>query len=156
MESMGICVVPCGGKRSLDRPTVVFRELGIPTYVIWDNDNGTRDAGSEDNRYLLRLVDAAEQDWPVGVWDTHAALDGNLERVLKREISEEALEALFRDRREEFGMKRDRARKNPFILRLIIKDADAKGLRSRTLSKIVNAIVQIHPMHRDRSRELEP
>ena len=155
MESMGICVVPCGGKRSLDRPTVVFRELGIPTYVIWDNDNGTRDARPEDNRHLLRLVDAEEQDWPAGVWDTHAALDGNLERVLKREIPEGAFEALLSDRRDEFGMKRARARKNPFILRSIIKDANAKGLRSRTLSEIVNAIVQVHPMHGDRSRELE-
>ena len=149
MESMGICVVPCGGKRSLDRPTVVFRELGIPTYVVWDNDNGSRNARPEDNRHLLRLVEAEEQDWPAGVWDTHAALDGNLERVLKREISEGVFEDLLSDRRDEFGMKKNRARKNPFILRSIIRDANAKGLRSRTLSDIVNAIVQIHPMHGD-------
>ena len=106
MESMGICVVPCGGKRSLDRPTVVFRELGIPTYVIWDNDNGSRNARPEDNRHLLRLVEAEEQDWPAGVWDTHAALDGNLERVLKREISGGVFEDLLSDRRDEFGMKK--------------------------------------------------
>ncbi len=149
MESMGICVVPCGGKRSLDRPTVVFRELGIPTYVIWDNDNGTRDARAEENRHLLRLVEAEEQDWPAGVWDTHAALDGNLERVLKREISEAVFEDLLSDRRDEFGMKKKQAQKNPFILRSIIRAANAKGLRSRTLSNIVNAIVRIHPMHGD-------
>lgn len=149
MESMGICVVPCGGKRSLDRPTVVFRELGIPTYVIWDNDNGTRDARPEENRHLLRLVKAEEQDWPAGVWDTYAALDGNLERVLKREISEGVFEDLLSDRRDEFGMKKKQAQKNPFILRSIIRDANARGLRSRTLSDIVNAIVQIHPMHGD-------
>ena len=147
LESMGICVVPCRGKRSLDRPTVVFRELGIPTYVIWDNDDGNRDARPEDNRHLLRLVGAEEQDWPAGVWDTHAALDGNLEQVLEREISEEAFEALLSERRNEFGMRSDQARKNPFILRSIIRDANAKGLRSCTLSKIVNAIVQIHPLH---------
>ncbi|MCE2455976.1 MAG: ATP-dependent endonuclease [Gemmatimonadetes bacterium] len=156
MESMGICVVPCGGKRSLDRPTVVFRELGIPTYVIWDNDNGSRDARPGDNRHLLRLVEAEEQDWPAGVWDTHAALDGNLERVLKREISERVFEDLLSDRRDEFGMKKKQALKNPFILRSIIRDAHAKGLRSRTLSDIVNAIVQIHPMHGDRGREFGP
>ncbi len=149
MESMGICIVPCRGKRSLDRPTVVFRELGIPTYVIWDNDSGNRNARPEDNRHLLRLVEAEEQDWPVGVWDTHAALDGNLERVLKREISERDFEALLSDRRSEFGMRKKRARKNPFILRSIIRDASAKGLRSRTLSEIVNAIIRIHPMHGD-------
>lgn len=149
MESMGICVVPCRGKRSLDRPAVVFRELGIPTYVIWDNDKGSRDPRPEDNRHLLRLVDAEEEDWPAGVWGTHAALDGNLERVLEREISEETFMALLSNRGNEFGMKRDQARKNPFVLRSIIQDANAKGLRSRTLSNIVNAIVQIHPMRGD-------
>ena len=149
MESMGICVVPCRGKLNLDRPTVVFRELGIATYVMWDNDNHTRKPKPEQNRDLLRLVNAEEQDWPVGVWDTHAALDGNLERVLKREISEGAFEALLRARRDEFEMTKDQAEKNPFVLRSIIKDANAKGLRSRTLSEIVNAIIQIHPMHGD-------
>lgn len=147
MESMGICVVPCGGKQNLDRPTVVFRELGIPTYVIWDNDEGTRDARPEDNKYLLRLVEAEEHDWPVGVWDTHAALDGNLERVLEKEISVDVFNALLSDRQEEFGMKKERARKNPFILGSIIKDAKAEGRQSRTLSKIVNAIIQIHSLH---------
>ena len=87
----------------------------------------------------------------MGVWDTHAALDGNLERVLEREISEGTYKALLSDRGDEFGMKRAQARKNPFILRSIIQDANAKGLRSRTLSEIVKAIIQIHPMHADRS-----
>ena len=147
LESMGICVVPCRGKPSLDRPSVVFRELGIPTYVIWDNDKGNANARPETNRRLLRLVGAKEQDWPAGVWDTHAVLDGNLEQVLKRETSEKNFEDLLNDRRNEFDMCKERARKNPFILSLIIRDADAKGLRSCTLSKIVKAIVQLHFMH---------
>lgn len=147
LESMGICIVPCGGKQNLDRPTVVFRELGIPTYVIWDNDKGGKDARPEDNRYLLRLVRSKEQeqDWPVGVWDTHAALDGNLERVLEREISKEVFEALLSDRQREFGMKKKQARKNPFILGSIINDAKAEGRQSHTLSNIVNAIVRSIP-----------
>lgn len=146
MESMGICVVPCGGKRNLDRPTIVFRELGIPTYVIWDNDKGNGDPRPEENRYLLRLVGAQDQDWPEGVWATHAVLDGNLERVLKREISDKVFEALLGDRQKEFGMKKTQAQKNPFILSAIIRDANAKGQSSRTLSDIVNAIIQIHPL----------
>lgn len=147
LESMGVCIVPCGGKQNLDRPTVVFRELGIPTYVIWDNDKDSNDARPEDNKYLLRLVRSREQeqDWPVGVWDTHAALDGNLERVLEREISKEVFKALLSDRQKEFGMKKKQARKNPFILGSIINDAMAEGRRSRTLSCIVNAVVRLIP-----------
>ena len=146
MESMGICVVPCRGKRNLDRPTVVFRELGIPTYVIWDNDDGNGDSKpKKDNRYLLRLVGAGEEDWPAGVWGTHAALDGNLECVLKREISEEVFNDLISDRRNEFGIKKDQALKNSFILRTVIRDADEAGQRSNTLSKIVNSIVRLIP-----------
>src|SRR5207245_4288685 len=37
-DSLGVSVIPCGGKGSLDRPAVIFRELGIPVYVVWDGD----------------------------------------------------------------------------------------------------------------------
>ncbi len=40
LEALGVCVVPCGGKHSMDRPAVVFQSLGIETYLVWDNDRG--------------------------------------------------------------------------------------------------------------------
>ena len=149
LESMGICIVPCRGKSNLDRPAIVFRELGIPTYLIWDNDEDVDDAKPEDNRRLLRLLGAAEEDWPAGVWSTHACLKGNLENVLRREIGEELFDELLEVKRNEFEMKKKRARKNPYILRTIIETADSRGESSGMLMCIVEKILQIHPTSRE-------
>lgn len=43
-EAAGIALLSAEGKENLDRPLVVFRSLGIPTYVIWDCDEGTNNA----------------------------------------------------------------------------------------------------------------
>lgn len=69
METMGISIIPCMGKNNLDRPTSIFRSLGIPTYTIWDSDcqKGTASKQSkskESNHRLLRLCGASVEDWP--------------------------------------------------------------------------------------------
>ncbi len=56
-ESIGISVIPCMGKRNLDRPITIFRKLQIPVYAIWDGDYGTKGANAEDNHRLLRLFE---------------------------------------------------------------------------------------------------
>jgi predicted ATP-dependent endonuclease of OLD family len=38
LESDGCSVIPCGGKKSLDRPALIFREVGIPVFIVWDGD----------------------------------------------------------------------------------------------------------------------
>ena len=43
---LGIVIVPAGGKNNLDRPTLIFRGLSIPTYFIFDAD--VRSKGNED------------------------------------------------------------------------------------------------------------
>ena len=68
-DGLGITVIPCSGKSSIDRPLLIFRQLGISVYVVWDGDYGGNDAKPEDNRYLLRLLGKPEQDWPEFVGD---------------------------------------------------------------------------------------
>ena len=71
-DGLGITVIPCSGKSSIDRPLIIFRQLGISVYVVWDGDHGGNDAKPEDNRYLLRLLGKPEQDWPEFVGDSSA------------------------------------------------------------------------------------
>ncbi len=37
-EAAGIAILSTEGKANLDRPYVIFRELGIPTFMLWDCD----------------------------------------------------------------------------------------------------------------------
>lgn len=141
LESMGICVVPCMSKNNLDRPAIVFRNLGIRTYLVWDNDKNVQDPNPEENKRLLRLMGATEEDWPTGVLETHACLDCNLECTLRREISDDVFDSLLDQARSEFRMKKDQALKNPFVLRKVIEGAAKQGHSSSTLKAIVAKIV---------------
>lgn len=141
LASIGVCVVPCMGKNNLDRPAIVFKNLGIQTYLVWDNDRQVQNPNPEENKRLLRLVGAPEEDWPSGVWDTHACLDGNLEHTLRQEISEAVFDTLLDQVRSEFWMKRNQALKNPFVLHRVIEEADKQKHTSSTLKAIVEKIV---------------
>ena len=148
-EALGICVVPCGGKNSLDRPALVFREFGIPTYVVWDNDCGADERNANEhkkaNRRLLRLMGAVEEDWPSGVAETHACVDGNLESTLRREITDKIWNEWLHRWSRDLSMEAGQGKKNAEVLRRVIKEAANQGYRSETLEGIVDAVLQMHP-----------
>ncbi|MCY3992086.1 MAG: ATP-dependent endonuclease [Caldilineaceae bacterium] len=79
-DGMGIAVIPCFGKSSIDRPLVIFRQLGISVYVVWDGDRGGNNSELEVNKRLLRLLRKPEQDWPHFVSESSACFKVNLER----------------------------------------------------------------------------
>lgn len=148
LEAKGICVIPCRGKAHMHRPAVIFKNLEIPTYLIWDNDSNCKPNEKEQNRNLnrrlLKLVEATETDWPTGVWDTHSCLDGNLEKTLSAEMSE----SVFLHHRDnllgEFNMRADRGgKKNPYVLRRVVEEAGEEGHVSETLNNIVSRIVGV-------------
>lgn len=143
LESMGISVIPCMGKNNMDRPAIVFRQFEICTFLIWDNDKERRDAKPEENRRLLRLVGAAEEDWPVCIRSTHACLDHNLEYVLRKELPGGIYDHLLDEARKEFRMEKQQAQKNPFVVRRIVEKAAASGEFCETLRGIVTQIVKM-------------
>ena len=142
IEAMDISVIPCFGKTNLDRPLIIFRQLGIPVYVVWDSDHGSNDSRPEDNRYLLRLVQEPEEDWPHFVRGTAACFKSKLEDTLAEELGRDLFDNLITDIRKELGIrKRRQAIKNPTVMRLIIDRAASNGMRSVTLEKVVRNII---------------
>lgn len=139
-ESMGICVIPCMSKNNIDRPTLVFREMGIKTYLVWDNDRGAEDPKPDENRRLLRMLGMAEEDWPTGVWDTHACFDNKLEDTLVKEIQPQMFDYYLDKAKDEFRLARSRALKNPFALRYIVERCYREGCHSPTLDAMVEKI----------------
>lgn len=140
-DSQGIAVIPCGGKRSLDRPYIIFRELGILTYLVWDGDQGKAEANPEDNRYLLRLLGHAEEDWPDVVTPTFACFRVRLENTLREEFGSDNYQRLLDEVKAEYGInKNDDALKRPAILLRLIEKARSETRQSKTLSGIVEAI----------------
>ena len=143
-DGLGITVIPCFGKSSLDRPLVIFRQLGITVYVVWDGDCGGNDAKPEDNRYLLRLLCKPEQDWPHFVADSSACFKVNLEKTLEDEIGRESFTQWLSEAQQEFGIdKKKHALKNPAVLEYVIDKAALNCKTSGSLERIVENIIAL-------------
>ena len=151
LESEGISVIPCMGKNNLDRPAAIFQKLDIPTYVVWDGDEGNKDASPEENRYLLRLLGQDEQDWPpTTVQDRFACFQKDLETTLSEEIGTERFDQLLHEVQERLAISRkDQALKNPMAIREVIDAAKRKGESSATLEGIVMKILALKPRERE-------
>ena len=145
-DADGISVIPCIGKNNLDRPLVIFSQLGIPVYVVWDSDHGEKDAKPDVNRYLLRLVGQAEDDWPNEIAAYHACFKTKLEVVLSEEIGKELFDQKLAEVQQKLGItNRKDALKNPVVLYSIIEKAAADGKTSATLKSIIEKIVALKP-----------
>ena len=144
LDGMGITIIPCFGKNNLDRPLVIFRQLSIPVYVVWDGDCGNKDGRPETNRYLLRLLGQTEQDWPSIVEESFACFKVELEKTLEDEIGKNTFTQELSKAQQELGiLKREHALKNPSILGSVVRNATLIDKTSESLKRIINRIVSL-------------
>ena len=143
-DSLGITVVPCFGKTNLDRPLLVFRQLDIPVYVVWDGDFGSSDSKPENNKSLLKLLNQPEEDWPDFVNNSSACFKTNLEKTLEAELGHDLFEISLAKAQLELGIpKKNHALKNASVIQRIIEDAAGSGKESKSLRGIVKNIVAL-------------
>lgn len=156
IESTGITVVPVCGKRSLDRPALIFKEFGIPVYILWDADGGKGETAGIcekcgkvldgrpdplDNHRLLKIVGEKGEDWPSCQGPNFCCFKTDLETTMCEEIGKEVYEEIVSECQKEFEIsKRKHAIKNPYVISAIIHKAKEKGKMSPTLEKIVKSI----------------
>ena len=144
LDSLGVAVIPCTGKTCLDRPLVIFRQLDIPVYVVWDGDWNRPKARAEDNRRILRLLQLAEEDWPEFVGEAGACFKVKLEETLADEIGQAEFERLCLEAQEYFDIsEKDRAIKNPALIQRIMEAASADGRSSTSLTSVIEKIIAL-------------
>lgn len=142
-ESMGIAVIPCGGKTSIDRPALIFKGLGIPTYVVWDGDEGDKQ-GIRSNHILQRILGVQPFDYPEGLSERFACFQTNLARKLREELAAE-YDSELETCMTEFGYsERERAEKNPRVMAEVMRRASAKGKTPVSLESLVGHILALH------------
>ena len=143
-DSQGVTVIPCSGKTNLDRPLVIFRQLGIPVYVVWDGDHNGNNAELESNKYLLRLLRQPEEDWPDFVGDSCACFKVKLEKTLEDEVGKDLFARLLLEAQGKLEItKKERALKNAAVIQHIVENAVPNGKTSETLKKIVDSIIAL-------------
>ncbi len=143
LDAEGCAVIPCMGKTKLDRPALVFQQLGIPVYLVWDSDRDGRD-GPHTNHLLLRIVGAKVEDWPCAVQDTYACLEHRIERVLASELGAHLFGRCLDECQDEYCVpKRDEALKSPIVMRAMLEKASCLGGRCTTLDLIVDKVLNL-------------
>jgi energy-coupling factor transporter ATP-binding protein EcfA2 len=144
LESEGISVIPCGGKVSMDRPSAIFQQLGIPTYVVWDGDKGENDSKPEDNHRLLRMLGRNPVDWPSEISSRFAVFERDLETTLREELGAAEFDRWLSECQKEFCIpKRKHALKNPRVIATIIQAGEAVGKTSASLRQICKLILAL-------------
>ena len=146
LDEINAAVIPVGGKANLDRPLLMFRQLGVPTYVMFDGDrdiNAAQRARSEStNRLLTTLLGANPTDSPpTQVGAEWASFEETLQRAVRDEVGPERWNQALRDAADEAGYVKVRdASKNPIVLLDAYGRARAAGGASPTLAAIGEAL----------------
>ena len=149
-SGLGIAVVPAGGKNNIDRPTVIFRGLSIPTYFIFDADSdhiGKKEEKhtKESNHRYLRLAGVPTEDFPdTQVHETWAVIGKNLEKLLEVELGATVFQSIRDDVASELGYD-DVARviKNIDGITRLIEIAYEQDYKIPTLEKIVEMVTRL-------------
>lgn len=145
-EAAGIAVLSAEGKSCLDKPLLIFTELGIPVYPIWDCDADKKpvDCKPLQNLALLRAADPGvmhdEAPGDTRVTPRYACFGHNLETTLKSEITPETYTTCLDAVSEQYGATRGDAQKNPEMMKSLLALAAEKDARSMTLETIVRTL----------------
>jgi hypothetical protein len=145
-ESMDIAVIPCMGKKNLHKAAAIFMALKIPTYVVWDSDEGKK-TEPEDNHRLLRLFDAPLEDYPGKVTENFACFKRDMDTTLREELSPDTYDSLLGECKGDFGYDdNNHARKSPLVVKCIIEKASQRSKNCTTLKQIVTAVLKLRDL----------
>lgn len=142
LRETGVVVLPVGGKTCLDRPLVLFRQLGIPAYVLFDGDADENDAKT--NRLLLHLLGGEPCDKPpTAVTDTYAVFRTDFQDAIQRELKGQGSTSYHEIRVavcHEFGFSSSKGKKNTAVLRETFRRLQDEGQNSALLGEVMDAL----------------
>jgi hypothetical protein len=144
----GIVIANVEGKNKLDKPALIFRELGIPAYIMFDNDKREEGSKKEKERismnHLLQRVCGQQEgeceDWPSGVFARFAAWEGNVERHLRQAVGDEVYLKIREEAAAEFELAGVDCVKSPAVAGTMLTKLVNAGFEFPELDKIVAAI----------------
>ena len=143
-QAHGVSVIPTDGKFNLIKCLLVFRAFGIPTFAVWDSDNGCKEDARQNtidaNRALLRFHEIEVEDFPALIGEDCCCFRENLNVSLREELGHDLFFELRDDVALEFSIELKRAEKNPRVLAEILRRAAAEGHTSQTLEELVRTV----------------
>lgn len=138
----GTAIVAVDGKTKMDKPAYIFSSLGIPTFLVFDNDSKKK--GDKQNRALNRRLQKIcsidnPVDMPVGCAARFAAMDNDLETYFQDRLGD-SYESLMRPVAEEFGLSFDDIKKTPAAVEQVFMRATSAGVKFPLLQDILDMV----------------
>jgi len=147
-DSKGIVVIPVIGKNNLDRPALIFKDLGIPTYMIFDTDSRSIDLDSEKktNTVLKTIMGEIDLTEPLvkKIEKSYASLDPNMTKSIKRTVGDALYTHIMDELKNEYEFKKDAdCRKNYIIMTQFIQKVYDSGKNIPDLEEIIQKIYDL-------------
>ena len=149
-DNKGIVVIPVLGKNNLDRPALIFMELDIPVYMIFDTDSDCSQRDIESNKKtnttLRRIMGEEDIEDPFAekVEKTYASLDPKMTKILKNTIGEEHYRQIMDELKEKYQFNKDKdCRKNAIIMKEFLEKSYERNLRIHILEMIIQKIYEL-------------
>ena len=141
-----VAVLSVNGKSNMDRPWMVFTQLGIPVFPMWDTDaNCDKDNELEvirTNKALQRMLGIAEADiidLPAGVYQRYACFQNDLNEQLRADFGDTDYNASYLKALDDFDLISKQGKKNPYVLSSLIRYLYAENKQAETLEAIIDA-----------------
>lgn len=149
-DSKGIVVIPVIGKNNLDRPALIFQDLGIPVYLIFDTDSdcSPTDLNSHKkvNIILKKIMGEANLTEPLElkIERNYASLNPSMTKVIKSAIGDVLYTQIMDEVKEEYGFKKDKdCRKNYIVMTQFIQMVYDSGKQITELEEIIQNIYDL-------------
>jgi len=150
--SEGIAIKSVDGKKKLDKPFLIFQELGVPTFLIFDNDQSDGEVTSNPqkakseaawNHYLQRLAGVAVEacvDWPDTNAHNFCAWDGSIDQYVRACAGEDPYEAALAQVAASFDLSSSEGVKSPTVATGMLHILMEGGVKFDRLDAIIHAI----------------
>ena len=149
-DSKGIVVIPVIGKNNLDRPALIFQDLGIPVYLLFDTDSDCRQSERSSNEkiniILREIMGETNLNSPfeMKVEGKYASLDPNVTKVIKNATGDALYTQIMDGLKVEYGFNKDKdCRKNFVVMTQFIKKAYEEGKNIPKLEEIIQKIYNL-------------
>ena len=142
VNSESIAIISVEGKAKMDKPAYIFSNMGIPTYLVFDNDKkkNINHQKSDTNILLQKICGVHEPVEFPQICDTRfSAFETDLETYLRDRVSN-LYQELFNVVADEYGLNYEQIKKTPDAISKVILLSMARGCTFRRLDEIIEKV----------------
>ncbi|HDZ17080.1 MAG TPA: hypothetical protein ENH75_02250 [archaeon] len=149
-DSKGIIVIPVIGKNNLDRPALIFQDLGIPVYLIFDTDSdcnpSERDSNKKINTILRKIMNEVDLSNPfeMKIGKNYTSLDPKMTKVIRNGVGDDLYTQIMDELKDKYEFKKDKdCRKNYMVMTEFIRKVYDSAKSIPELEKIIQKIYDL-------------